>query len=91
VSSTPLILSREQVRLVLAVALFRRQHGRGPSWSELQEVLGLESRAAASFLIRNSFDCGVRWRRGEAHSLEVRPKTVKAALRLAREQREART
>ena len=89
--TTPPVLSRDQVRLVLAVGLFRRQHGRGPSWSELQEILGLESRAEASFLIRNSFDCGVRWRRGEVHSLEVRPKTIKAALRLARERREART
>jgi hypothetical protein len=89
--TTPPVLSRDQVRLVLGVELFRRRHGRGPTWSELQALLGLESRGQVSWLIRNSFGAGVRWRRGEAHSLEVRPKTVKAALRLAREQREAQT
>jgi hypothetical protein len=73
--------------LVLAVALFRREHGRGPSWSELQRILGLGSRAEASFLIRSSYEHGVRWRKGIPNSLDVRPGAVRAALDVVRRAR----
>jgi len=73
-------LGRKERSVVVVVALYRREHGRGPSYSQLSRELGLD-REKGAYLIRRLERDGFLVSTHEPNSLDVTPDGLRAALR----------
>jgi hypothetical protein len=76
---------------LIAVELYRRENGHGPTWGQLSRALGLVGRRERGERIFSLLEVGLRWRRGEPNSLNVTDWGLRRALLVARKQHEART
>ena len=73
-------LGRKERSLIVVVALYRREHGCGPSYSRLSRELDLD-REKGAYLIRRLHRDGFLVSIDEPHSLDVTSEGLRAALR----------
>jgi hypothetical protein len=91
------VVPREVARVLVYVALYRREHGHGPTWREIAETAGWpvagfhappDEKRAYQQRFRELVPYGFRFERGVKHSADVTEEGLEDALLAVRAGRE---
>lgn len=76
-------------RVIVAIALYRREHRHGPAWHLIAKAAGWEERRELPDRLGRLRNSGLVWFSTEPRSIKLRERALELALERLRQEREA--